>query len=72
MKQKLSKIDILGMIACVLIAIGYFLTSVFFGNSHVCNRCKALIRSNEDCVICNGKYYYHTYCYEEKLKEESK
>lgn len=70
--KKTNKIDTLSMIACVLIAIGYFLTSVFFGNSHLCNRCKKLIRSNEDCVICDGRYYYHTGCYQEKLKEESK
>lgn len=72
MKTKPSKIDILAFIACVIISIGYFLTSVFFSDSHICTRCKAVIRSNEDCVICNGKYYYHTECYQEKLKEEKK
>jgi hypothetical protein len=70
MKKKPSKIDILAFIACVIIAIGYFLTSVFFSDSHICTKCKTVIRSNEDCVICDGKYYYHVECYQEKSKED--
>lgn len=71
MKMKPSKIDILAFIACVIIATGTVI-SVLYGEAHTCSRCKKRIPPNEDCVICDGKYYYHVECYREKLKEEKK
>ena len=67
--KKVSAIDILALIACIIIAI-CCIGEALFDKSHMCQYCKGLIKAGDDCVICDGRYYYHPECYIKKLKEE--
>ena len=71
-KDKIDTIDILSMVICILIATIMLIYSLH-GQEQLCSYCKKPINIQmDDCVICNGRLYYHPACYGEKLKEEKK
>lgn len=71
-KSKINTIDILAMIICILIATIMVIYSLY-GQGHLCGYCKKPINKQmDDYVVCDGRIYYHSECYQEKLKEEKR
>ena len=71
-KSKINAFDILAMIICILIATVMVMYSLY-GQGHLCGYCnKSINEQTDDYVVCDGRIYYHSECYREKLKEEKK